>query len=148
MAIHRFTRVLPYAPDQLFRLVGDVERYPEFVPWITAMRTWNLRQEPDGSTLVDAEASVGFAMLRERFSTRVRRDPGRKAVEVELLHGPFRRLMNSWTFSEDPAGTRIDFMIDFEFKSRLLDALLHANFDRAVDRLVGCFEQRAKALYG
>ncbi|HET9159353.1 MAG TPA: SRPBCC family protein, partial [Caulobacteraceae bacterium] len=73
MPVHRLTRVLPYAPDQLFHLVGEVDHYPEFVPWITSMRTSNRRTDEAGASLVDAEASVGFAFLKERFATRVRR---------------------------------------------------------------------------
>jgi coenzyme Q-binding protein COQ10 len=140
--------VLPYTPDQLFRLVGDVERYPEFVPWISSMRTWNARALSDGVNNLDAEAGVGFSFLKERFATRVRRDAAERQIDVNLLSGPFRRLTNRWRFLEDEAGTRIEFDIDFQFKSRLLEGLLTANFHAAVERLMGCFEERAKALYG
>ncbi len=145
---HSVVRILPYTPVQLLDLVGDVRAYPQFVPWITSMRVWNERTDEQGAAVLDAEAGVGFSFLRERFSTRVRRDPAAREITVNLLHGPFRRLYNRWTFSEDPTGTRIDFEIDFEFKSRLLASLLAANFHRAVDRLIGCFEDRAKVLYG
>lgn len=140
--------MLPYTPDQLFALVGDVDRYPEFVPWISSMRTWNARDLGDGAGSVDAEAGVGFAFLKERFATRVRRDAKARTIEVGLLSGPFRRLTNSWRFLEDEAGTRVEFDIDFQFKSRLLEGLLAANFHHAVDKLMACFEARAKALYG
>ncbi|HLZ76238.1 type II toxin-antitoxin system RatA family toxin [Phenylobacterium sp.] len=146
---HHVTKVLPYAPDQLFALVGDVMAYPEFVPWITAMRTWNARTLPDGAETVDAEAGVGFSFLKERFSTRVRRDAAQRQIEVNLLSGPFKRLANRWRFFEAGEGqTRVEFDIDFQFKSRLLEALLSANFAHAVERLMSCFEDRAKALYG
>jgi coenzyme Q-binding protein COQ10 len=145
---HTVVRVLPYTPDQLFDLVGDVKSYPRFVPWITSMRVWNEREGAYGDSALDAEAAVGFSFLRERFSTRVKRDPAAGEITVDLLHGPFRRLFNRWRFHEDPGGTRIEFEIDFEFKSRLLHTLLAANFHHAVDRLIGCFEERAKALYG
>ena len=145
---HHVSRVLPYTPDQLFKLVGDVDRYPEFVPWISSMRTWNARTVDDGVSTVDAEAGVGFSFLKERFSTRVRRDAAERQIDVNLLSGPFRRLTNRWRFFADPGGTRIEFDIDFQFKSRLLDGLLAANFHHAVERLMTCFEDRAKALYG
>jgi coenzyme Q-binding protein COQ10 len=145
---HRLTRELPYTPDQLFTLVGDVQAYPLFVPWITSMRVWNPREEAEGIDTVDAEAGVGFAFLTERFSTRVRRDANTHEITVSLIRGPFRRLDNRWRFSGHPSGTLVDFSIDFEFKSRLLEALLAANLSRAVERLIGCFEDRAKALYG
>jgi coenzyme Q-binding protein COQ10 len=129
--------------------VADVTSYPEFVPWITTMRTWNLRAVADGVETLDAEAGVGFAFLKERFSTRVRRDASVRRIDVTLLAGPFRRLENRWQFFEAGEGqTRVEFDIDFQFKSRLLEALLTANFAHAVDRLMGCFEARARALYG
>ncbi|HYD07497.1 MAG TPA: SRPBCC family protein [Reyranella sp.] len=147
MARHHVTRVLPYSPQQLLELVGDVKRYPEFVPWITSMRTWNEREE-EGVAWIDAEATVGFKFLRERFATRVKRDPLLRTIEVSLLHGPFRRLDNRWAFLPDAGGSRVEFDIDFAFKSSLLDMMLAANFDRAVQKLMACFEARAAQLYG
>ncbi|MFZ0266678.1 type II toxin-antitoxin system RatA family toxin [Caulobacter sp.] len=144
---HVVTRVLPYAPEQLFTLVGDVEAYPQFVPWITAMRTWNGRADAQVSS-VDAEAQVGFSFLREKFATRVRRDAAALSVDVSLLYGPFKRLSNQWRFSPHEAGTTVEFVIDFAFKSKILDAMLAANLDRAVNTLIGCFEDRARAIYG
>jgi coenzyme Q-binding protein COQ10 len=140
--------VLPYAPDQLFTLVGDVERYPEFVPWITHMSVVGPRAEGEGVDRLEAEAGVGFAFLQERFCTGVRRDAGALTVEVSLIRGPFKALSNRWRFVPEGAGTRVVFDIDFAFKSRLLDMVLTANFDRAVDKLIGCFETRAAQLYG
>jgi len=145
---HHLERRLPYAPQQLFALVGDVERYPEFVPWVVSLRAWGRREEEPGVAVLDAEAEVRFTVVHERFSTRVRLDEPALTIAVSLLHGPFRRLENRWRFAELPGGSTLTFDIDFEFKSRLLDRLLVANFHRAASRLVGCFEARAKALYG
>jgi coenzyme Q-binding protein COQ10 len=146
---HHVSKVLPYAPDQLFRLVGDVAHYPDFVPWLSSMRTWNARHLADGVDAVDAEAGVGFAFLKEKFATRVRRDTHNRQIDVSLLTGPFRKLENRWRFLDAGHGTtRIEFDIEFVFKSRLLETLLWANFHHAVDMLIGCFEARAKALYG
>jgi coenzyme Q-binding protein COQ10 len=144
---HVVTRVLPYAPEQLFTLVGDVEAYPQFVPWITAMRTWNGRADAQVST-VDAEAQVGFSFLREKFATRVRRDAAAQTVDVSLLYGPFKRLSNQWRFLPHEKGTTVEFVIDFAFKSRMLDAMLAANIDKAAAKLIGCFEDRARVIYG
>lgn len=141
------TRVLPYAPDQLFALVGEVERYPEFVPWVTAMRTWNTVEPEPGVSQVDAEAEVRFAFARERFATRVRRDANASQIQVSLLYGPFRRLVNRWKFGRHPSGAEVEFLIEFEFKSRLLERLLAANAERAGERIMQCFEARARALY-
>jgi coenzyme Q-binding protein COQ10 len=145
---HTVTKILPFQPDQLFEMVGDVDRYPQFVPWLTGMRTWNPQQIEPGVTSLDAEAGVGISILRERFSTRVTRDANALWIHADLIQGPFRVLKNDWRFFPDPQGTRIEFSIDFEFKSRLLDAFLAANMDRAVQKLIACFEARAKALYG
>ena len=83
---HHVSRVLPYTPDQLFGLVGDVDRYPEFVPWITSMRTWNARTLGEGVESVDAEAGVGFSFLRERFATRVHRDAAARRLAAATRH--------------------------------------------------------------
>ncbi|MFN3522923.1 MAG: type II toxin-antitoxin system RatA family toxin [Phenylobacterium sp.] len=146
---HHLTKELPYRPDDLFQLVGDVAAYPQFVPWIQSMRTWNAQELGEGVDGLDAEVQVGFSLLKERFATRVRRDARARQVDVSLISGPFRKLENRWRFHETATGgTRVDFDIDFTFKSRLLEALLAANFHTAVDRLMRCFEDRAAALYG
>ena len=145
---HQVSRTLAYTPAQLFALVGDVERYPDFVPWIASLRTWNRRRLGDGVDVLDAEAAVRFAIVRERFSTRVTRDANQGEISVSLLHGPFRKLQNRWRFLDDPAGCRVEFEIDFLFKSGLLDKLLAANFHHAVDKLMNTFEARAAKLYG
>lgn len=139
--------MLPYAPEQLFDLVGDVETYPKFVPWITGMRTWNGRVDGPIST-VDAEAQVGFSFLREKFATRVRRDREALSIDVNLLYGPFKRLANGWRFVPEGEATRVEFVIDFAFKSAMLDALLAANIDKAANKLIACFEDRARQVYG
>ena len=127
--------------------MADVRAYPQYVRWVTSMRVWNQREE-DGVVLLDAEAQVGFSFLKERVSTWVRHDPNAPVVEVGLIRGPFRHLKNRWEFHDDPKGTRLEFMIDFSFKSPLLNAMLQANFDRAVSALIGSFEDRAAQLYG
>ena len=148
MARYQVTRRLPYTPEQVFTLVGDVDRYPEFVPWITAMRATPPHEEAPGVSVLDAQASVGFSFLREAFTTRVRREGPDKVIRVSLVSGPFRRLENSWAFKPHPRGCLVEFEIDFQFKARMLDLLLKANFGYAVDKLIGCFEARARALYG
>ncbi len=147
MPTHHVERVLPYRAWDLFVLVGDVGRYPEFVPWVTSMTVGEVRPEGEGRDVLDAEASVGFSFLTERFATAVRRDAPAGTIEVSLLRGPFRRLSNRWAFVPTPEGTRVVFDIDFAFRTRLLDALLVANFDRAVGKLIACFEGRAAQLY-
>ena len=148
MAVHRVTRVLPYTPAQLADLVADVEAYPRFVKWVSSMRVWNRREEAAGVSVLDAEAAVGFSFLKERFSTWVRHDRNLPRVEVGLLRGPFRHLKNRWDFHEVPEGTRLEFMIDFAFKSPILNAMLSANFELAVGKLIASFEDEAARRYG
>ncbi len=140
--------MLPYSPEQLFALVGDVALYPEFVPWITSMAVANQHDAAPGVTELDAEAGVSFAVFSGQFSTRVRRDANTREITVSLLNGPFRRLENRWRFEPHASGALVHFYIDFEFASKLLDGLLAANMDHAVRRLIACFEGRARALYG
>jgi coenzyme Q-binding protein COQ10 len=141
-------RASPYAPRRLFDLVADVERYPEFVPWVTTLRTSNRKVDEDGVITLDAIAEVGFSMVHERFATRVRLDAPALAIDVGLIAGPFSRLINQWRFTPRASGADLSFLIDFEFRSRVLDRLLKMNFRRAADRLVRCFETRATRLYG
>jgi coenzyme Q-binding protein COQ10 len=145
---HSLTRVLPYTPAQLFTLVGDVERYPEFIRWVSALRAWNRRPDGDSATLMDAEAQVKFSIVRERFATRVRLDEAGKAIDVHLLSGPFRKLESRWRFRPHAKGCELSFEIEFEFGSRFLESLLAANFEKAVGKIVGAFEKRARVLYG
>ena len=148
MARYHVTRTLPYSPDQVFALVGDVEAYPQFVPWITAMQVGPAQAEADGVSVVDAKASIGFSFLTEAFSTRVLREAPRRTITVSLISGPFRRLENVWTFRPHRVGCEVVFDIDFQFKAKMLDLLLKANFGFAVDKLIACFEARARSLYG
>ena len=148
MPRYHVVRILPYAPDALFEMVGDVARYPEFIRWITALDAGPVREAGPGVSVLDAEAAVGFSFLSERFSTRVKRDTGRRQIDVNLLSGPFKHLYNRWRFLPHPSGSEVVFDIDFEFKSRVLDTMLKANFAMAVEKLIGSFEERAKVLFG
>ncbi len=142
MPTHAEQRFLPYTPEQLFDLVADVERYPEFLPWCVGAR---IRERRD--TLVVADLLIGFRMFRERFTSRVTLDRPRR-IDVAYSEGPFRYLDNHWIFEPAEGGCRIDFFVDFEFRSRVLQALIGALFNEAVRRMVHAFETRARALYG
>jgi coenzyme Q-binding protein COQ10 len=142
MPTHAEQRVLPYTPEQLFALIADIERYPEFLPWCVGARITERR--PD---LVVADLIIGFRMFRERFTSRVGFDPPRR-IDVTYADGPFRHLNNHWVFERVPGGCRIDFFVDFEFKSRLMQKVIEILFSEAVRRMVGAFEKRARDLYG
>ncbi|HUB96096.1 MAG TPA: type II toxin-antitoxin system RatA family toxin [Stellaceae bacterium] len=143
MSTHAERRRLPYAPEQLFDLVADVERYPEFLPWCVGARV--RERKPD---LVVADLLIGYRMVRERFTSRVILDrPGR--IDVSYSEGPFRYLNNHWLFEpESDGGCTIDFYVDFEFRSRMLQKIIEVLFNEAVRRMVGAFETRARNLYG
>jgi len=142
MPTHAEQRVLPYTPEQMFALVADIERYPEFLPWCVGARIHERR--PD---LIVADLIIGFRMFRERFTSRVALAPPRR-IDVAYAEGPFRYLNNHWLFEKAPGGCRIDFFVDFEFKSRLLQRVIELLFHEAVRRMVAAFEHRAEQLYG
>lgn len=143
MPKHSETRRLPYTPEQMFDLVADVKRYPEFLPWVSAMR---VRQDSDTATLADM--IVGFKGLRETFTSKVvKKHP--QEVRVDYLDGPLKHLHNLWHFRSDgQGGVLVDFEVEFAFKNRLFEALAGQVFDSALRKMIGAFETRAAALYG
>ena len=142
MPTHAEQRLLPYTPEQLFDLVADIERYPEFLPWCVGAR---VRERRDDFILGDL--LIGWRMVRERFTSRVHLyRPDR--IDVEYAEGPFKYLENHWKFIAQNAGTLIDFHVDFEFRSRVLTGVVETVFTEAVKRMVSAFEKRAGQLYG
>jgi coenzyme Q-binding protein COQ10 len=138
----RETRHLPYTAEQMFDLVADVARYPEFLPWVIATRV----RSDDGHEMV-ADMLVGFKALREKFTSRVLKDrPDR--LEVIYVDGPMRDLDNVWHFRTSPGGCEIDFRVEFAFKNKMFEMLAGQYFDRAFRKMVAAFETRADALYG
>ena len=144
MPTHAEQRILPYRPDQLFDLVAEIERYPEFLPWCVAARVRSRTEQE-----VVADLVIGFKMIRERFTSRVKLDRPNRRIDVAYTEGPFRYLNNHWVFEELPDGTtRLDFFVDFEFRSVMLQKIIGVLFNEAVRRMVAAFEARAKVLYG
>lgn len=143
MPTHAEQRHLPYSQRQLFDLVAGVEKYPEFLPWCTAARI--TRRE--GNSFL-ADLIVRFKVFQERFTSNVTLHPHAQ-IDVAYITGPFRYLNNHWRFIEaDDGGCIIDFYVDFEFKSKMLQKLIGLLFDQAVSRMVSAFEARARELYG
>jgi len=143
MPTHAERRVLPYTPQQLYDLVADVERYPEFLPWAVACRI-RKRQE----RLIWADLVIGFKLIREKFTSKVTLDPDRLSIHVEYVEGPFHHLNNHWNFEAHELGCVVDFYVDFEFRNKMLQTIIGALFNEAVKRMVAAFEIRAKQLYG
>jgi coenzyme Q-binding protein COQ10 len=141
MPTHGEKRVLPYTEEQLFDMVADVRRYPEFLPWCVGARVL-ARSDSE----LTADLTIGFKVFRETFRSQVLLErPGH--VHVRYLTGPFRYLNNHWRFRPVPGGTEVDFFVDFEFKSRLLQAVIGTVFNEAVRLMVRAFERRAAILY-
>lgn len=142
MPTHAEKRILRQSPEQIFQIVADVHRYPEFLPWCAAARVLSR----DEAQLV-ADLTIGFKMFRETFRSEVTLDrPG--LVQVKYLDGPFRYLNNTWRLNPVPQGTEVDFFVDFEFRSRLLQAVIGTVFNEAVRVMVRAFERRAMAMHG
>ena len=142
MATHAEHRTLSYTPEQIYALVADIERYPEFLPWCRAARV----TERDGN-VIHADLVIGFKIFRERFTSKVTLTPPHE-IHVDYVKGPMRHLNNRWHFEPHDKGCQIDFYVDFEFRSALLQAAIGLLFHEAVRRMVSAFETRAKALYG
>ncbi len=143
MPTHHESRRLRYTPEQLFDLVADVGRYGEFLPWVIAARV--IQRSPEALT---ADMVVGFQLLREKFTSRVRLDPP-NAIHVEYVDGPLKYLRNEWRFRpHEDGGTMIDFVVEFEFKSRIFETIAGAVFQEAFRTMVASFEKRAARLYG
>ena len=148
MTTHAEKRIVPYTADQMFDLISDIERYPEFLPWCAAARIRSRR--PEGETeVIDGDLIISFKVFREKFGSRVVLSRSENTIDVSYLDGPFRYLDNHWHFVELPDGRcEIDFYVDFEFKSRTLQALIGLVFNEAMQRIVRAFEARAEDLYG
>ena len=142
MPTHAEKRVLPYTPAQMFDLVADVGAYPDFLPWCIAARV----RKRDGD-IITADLVIGFKMFREQFTSRVTLDRPRR-IDVQYIQGPMKHLNNHWLFAPHPDGVEIDFYVDFEFRSRILEKLIGTLFNEAFRRMVGAFETRARILYG
>jgi len=141
-------RTVGHTPEQMFALVADVERYPEFLPLCEALSVRS-RRERDGRTILVADMTVGYKAIRETFTSQVHLKPDELTIDVKYLDGPFRYLTNEWRFEPDHhGGAVVHFYIDYEFKSRVLGALMGAMFDRAFRMFADAFEKRAGIVYG
>lgn len=142
MPTHHDSHTSPYAPEQLFALVADVEKYPEFLPWCRAAR---ITERGDGYFIADLV--ISFSHITEQYTSRVELTPPER-ITVTMMKGPFHHLYNEWVFSPCADGTNIGFSLDFAFKNKLLDKLIGGLFTRATEKMSTAFLARADALYG
>ena len=138
----REVRQLPYSAEQMFDLVADVARYPEFLPWVVGARV-----RSDNEHEMIADLLVGFNALREKFTSRVLKVRPLE-IKVHYLDGPMRDLDNVWLFKPIPGGCEVEFHIDFTFRNAVFEKLAGQYFNRAFHKMVGAFEVRAEQLYG
>jgi coenzyme Q-binding protein COQ10 len=134
----------------MFDLVADVEHYPEFVPLCQSLHVRRRTVEAPGVEVLIADMKIGYLAIRESFTTRVTLDREKMKIQVEYIDGPFSRLENVWTFKdeEDGGSSHVEFFIDYEFRSRMLGAMMGSMFDAAFRKFAGAFERRADKVYG
>ncbi len=142
MPAHSERRILPYTAEQMFDLVLDIDKYPQFLPWCLAARI----NKRSASTL-EADVLIGYKLYKEKFSSRVRFVRSSE-IEVEYLKGPMRHLHNKWEFKEMKKGCQVDFYVDFSLKSKLLEDIVDQFFQKALAKMIDAFEARAANLYG
>jgi coenzyme Q-binding protein COQ10 len=143
------TRHVHHSASEMFDLVADVEKYPEFVPLCDSMRVRERREKEDGSVVMVAAMTVAYKLIRQTFTSRATLDRQNLKILVEYLDGPFKRMQNRWTFK--PTGDdacEVEFFIDYEFASRTFSMLMGAMFDTVFRRMASAFEKRADEVYG
>ncbi len=150
MPTHAEKRIMPYSAAEMYALIADIERYPDFLPWCVASRIRSRKPLPDGGgTVIDADVVISFKVYREKFGSRVTLLPEAHRIDVEYLDGPFKYLNNHWKFVPlDERRCEVDFFVDFEFRSIILQKLIGVVFNEAMQRIVRAFERRAEELYG
>lgn len=154
MPHHQDSRELPFTARQMFDLVADVERYPQFLPWNSAARIRSRQTRPDGAEEISADLVISFKVFRERFGSRVilwppEPDSGVLKIDTDYLNGPFKHMHSGWVFHDLPDNKcRIEFFVDFEFRNAIFQRLIGVVFHEAMARIVRAFEQRARDLYG
>ncbi len=148
MPTFRTVRPVGHSPAQMFALVADVERYPEFLPLCEDLRILRRVQSGEGIETLVAAMAVGYKAIRESFTTRVTVDHPRLRITVEYVDGPFRYLENRWSFRQTPGGCDVEFYINYEFKSFALGLLMGSMFDKAFKKFTQAFEERADDIYG
>lgn len=142
------TRQVAHSPERMFALVADIEKYPQFLPMCEALSVRS-RKERDGVTVLVADMSVGYKAIRETFTSQVVLKADENVIDVRYLDGPFRYLQNKWNFlPANDGGCEVHFFIEYEFKNRILGAMMGAMFDRAFRMFSGAFEKRANEIYG
>lgn len=148
MPMFNSTRRVKHSPAEMYALVADVERYPQFLPLCEGLTVRRRTPREGGGEVLLADMTVGYKAIRETFTSRVTLDPANLKILVEYVDGPFRYLENRWSFKPLDSGSEVGFFISYEFASRMLGLLMGAMFDKAFRRFAEAFEKRADMIYG
>ena len=148
MPTFQSSRTVGFAPDQMFTLVADVEKYPEFLPLCEGLKVRRRTPLEDGREVLLADMTVGYKAIRETFTSRVTLDKANNKILVEYVDGPFSHMENRWVFVGEGSGTKVEFFIDYAFQSRMLGMLMGAMFEAAFKRFSDAFVERAGVVYG
>ncbi|WP_019223810.1 type II toxin-antitoxin system RatA family toxin [Bartonella rattaustraliani] len=142
-------RQVAHSACEMFDLVADIERYPEFLPMCESLKVRS-RKECEEKILLLADMTVGYKVIRETFTTQVFLQPKKNLIEVKYIDGPFRYLENCWVFHdiENLNACNVEFFIDYEFKSKMLGLMMGSMFDIAFRKFTDAFERRARQIYG
>jgi coenzyme Q-binding protein COQ10 len=142
-------RRVRHSASDMFDLVADVERYPQFVPLCQSLRVRRRTQDAEGKEVIVADMTVAYKFIRETFTSRVTLERDKFEILVEYLQGPFQQMNNRWNFRPvDERTCEVEFFIAYEFRSRTLGALMGAIFEAAFRRFSAAFERRADEVYG
>jgi coenzyme Q-binding protein COQ10 len=143
---HKERRLVAHPPQKLYELVSDIESYPQFLPWVTGVRVRSRGNAGENQVII-ADVLISYKMFRETFRSSVTLNPEHRTIDVEYVNGPFKHLDNHWRFEPTAGGTEVDFAVDFEFRSRMMEKMITGMFDKAVHKIVTAFFDRADELY-
>ena len=148
MPKHFENKLMPHTAGQMFDLVSDIEGYTNFLPWCTGARIKS-KEKVENKIIITADLIISFKAFREKFTSEVTLVSENHEVLVKYLDGPFKYLANSWKFTDlEPGVCNAEFMVDFEFKSKILQSLIGVVFNQAMLKIVRAFENQATTLYG
>ena len=147
MPVYQTTKSVRHSADKMLKLVSDVERYPEFVPLCRSLTVHSRTREGNQEVLV-ADMTVAYKLINETFTSHVTIDHEKYSIVARYIDGPFRELENIWSFEDMPEGCKINFYIDYEFRSRALQLLMGTVFDKAIRKFTHAFEERAYVVFG
>lgn len=135
--------LVPYRAREMFALVDDVETYPQFLPWCNSAEVHKRSDD-----IVEATLELQKGAVSKTFTTRNKRCEF-ECIELALVHGPFKHLSGGWRFKDlGDEGSKVSLDLEFEFKSRLVDAMFGSFFEEICNSLVDAFSKRAAVVYG